>query len=202
MKGELSMEDFKSIVITQNSKKVKIQKNPNNYEMIGNGAQGAVLKLSPERCIKLYKNPTYAKLEEEVLRTAAGSRFFPDIYESGSNYIVMEYLNGPSLEKFLKKGEMTENIAREIVMILKEMEELGFKRIDCMLRHVFIDNQENLKVIDHVNAFKKDRPFPKKLFIGLKKLGLIEQFTKQVKEFDPEMYLKWKQSKSFSKYFR
>jgi predicted Ser/Thr protein kinase len=196
------LEEFKSIIITQNSRKVSIKENPNNYEIIGNGAQGVVLKLSPDRCVKLYTNSTYTKLEEKVLRTTSESRFFPKIYESGENYIVMEYLNGPSLAEFLKNKKLSEYIANEILLILKEMEKLGFSRIDCMLRHTFIDAQGNLKIIDHVNAFEKIRPFPKKLFGGLNKLGVLDKFINYVKNIDREMYLKWKKSKTLGKYFK
>lgn len=196
------MEDFKSIIITQNSKKVSIKENPNNYEVIGNGEQGVVLKLSPDRCVKLYTNSTYTNLEEKVLRATSESRFFPKIYESGENYIVMEYLNGPSLEGFLKNEELSEHIANEILLILKEMEKLGFSRIDCILRHIFIDAEGNLKVIDHVNAFVKNRPFPKKLFWDLNRLGALDKFINYIKNIDEEMYLKWKKSKTLSKYFK
>lgn len=196
------MEDFKSIIITQNSKKVSIKENPNNYEVIGNGEQGVVLKLSPDRCVKLYTNSTYTNLEEKVLRATSESRFFPKIYESRENYIVMEYLNGPSLEGFLKNEELSEHIANEILLILKEMEKLGFSRIDCILRHIFIDDEGNLKVIDHVNAFVKNRPFPKKLFWDLNRLGALDKFINYIKNIDEEMYLKWKKSKTLSKYFK
>jgi predicted Ser/Thr protein kinase len=196
------MEDFKSIIITQNSKKVSIKENPNNYEVIGNGAQGVVLKLSPDRCVKLYTNSTYTNLEEKVLRATSESRFFPKTYESGKNYIVMEYLKGPSLEGFLKNEELSEHIANEILLILKEMEKLGFSRIDCILRHIFIDAEGNLKVIDHVNAFVKTRPFPKKLFGELNRLGALDKFINYIKNIDEEMYLKWKKSKTLSKYFK
>jgi predicted Ser/Thr protein kinase len=196
------MEDFQSIVNSQDSKFENIIDNLKNYEVLGKGAQGAVFKLSPDRCVKLYKNSTYARLEEKVLRAAAESRFFPIIYESGQNYIVMEYFGGPSLGKFLKNGELTEHIVNEILQILKEMENLSFSRIDCMLRHIFIDAEGNLKVIDHVNAYKKSRPFPKKLFQGLNKLGKLDAFIDHVKNIDEEMFLKWKNSKTLSKYFK
>ena len=114
----------------------------------------------------------------------------------------MEYLNGPSLEEFLKNGKLSKHIANEILLILKEMEKLDFLRIDCMLRHIFIDAQGNLKVIDHVNAFEKNRPFPKKLFEGLNKLGVLDKFINYVKNIDKEMYLKWKKSKTLGKYFK
>jgi hypothetical protein len=70
-----------------------------------------------------------------------------------------------------------------------------------MLRHVFIDAQGNLKVIDHVNAFTKSRPFPKKLFQGLDNLGELDKFINYVKNIDEEMYLIWKNSKTLSRYF-
>lgn len=195
------MEDIHSIVVSQNSKKVTIKKNPNNYEVLGRGQQGAVLKLSPERCVKLYTNSTYAAREEEVLRATEKSRFFPKVYETGENYIIMEFLDGPDLHDYIKKNGMTEQIARELVLMLREMEKLGFARIDCMLRHVFVVDQEKLKVIDHVNAYRKSRPFPKKLFKGLSDLGVLKQFLTSVKTLDEDRYEEWKRSKSYSKYF-
>ncbi|MDQ0339020.1 putative Ser/Thr protein kinase [Caldalkalibacillus uzonensis] len=194
------MNDFRLIdVYKPSGGKVKVVKNPTPYELIGQGMQGAVFKLSNKICVKIYPEKKHRIWEEEVLREAQKSPFFPKLYDSGANYIVMEYVEGIPLGDYLKnKRTMPRELTKQIITLHKEMERLKFTDYDIYLRHFIVTNNKTIKVIDHVKSFKRNRPQPERLVKGLSKLGLLRSFSSQVKEIDYKTYTKWK--KTIKKY--
>lgn len=187
------MEDFKSIKVYSGKKTVTVEDNPTSYPMIGKGKQGAVFKISPERCVKIFPDPERCLNESLVLKAAQDANIVPKLFEVGTNYIVMEYINGPSLEQYLKsKGFLPENITKKIVFILKEMKRLKFSRLDARLRHFLMNEKEEMIVIDHANSFIKKDAQPTQLFRDLNELGLLTSFLEQVKQLDPETYMEWR----------
>lgn len=95
------MEDFTSICV-EKGEKVEVVHNPTSYPLIGRGKQGAVFKISSDRCVKIYAKKKNVLNESKVLKAAQESPIVPKLYEVGTNYIVMEYIEGPSLTKYLK----------------------------------------------------------------------------------------------------
>lgn len=192
------MEDFHSIKVTarKNRKpgqtRLKVD-NLTSLELLGQGAQGAVFKLSSDRCIKIYAKPCKAEKERKALEAGAHHAFMPRLYEAGKNYIVMELIQGSDLGHFLHElGEVPKPIVRQVLRILDGMKEMGFTRIDMRLRHILVTKEEKLKVVDHVNAFTANSKIPTKLLLDLKKEKLLKPFLKKVKKIDPTAYKCWK----------
>jgi predicted Ser/Thr protein kinase len=185
------MEDFKSIIVTKGPLGLEIH-NPTNYPLIGNGAQGAVFKLSEDKCVKIYTNPLQASMEQEALNAGSHLPFFPRVYEIGTNYIVMDYFNAPTLKEYLRNCTyIPESITLKLLYILSEMKKANFTMVDAPLRHIFVLENEELKVIDHVNAFKRMHPVPLKLLRDLKMMLLKDSFLAEVERLAPEMFLEW-----------
>lgn len=187
------MNDFDSITVTRNEQKELVIHNPTSYPFIGKGLQGAVFKLSEDSCVKIFLKPEVAKQEKEAMLKGQGLPFMPKLFESGHNYIIMEYIGGPSLRDYLQEhGTITESITRQIVFMKREMKRLGFTNLDiCVIRHIFVDKQQILKTVDHANAYKR-KPIPVRLLNTLSELGLIDLFLQQVKDMDQEFYSEWK----------
>jgi RIO-like serine/threonine protein kinase len=185
------MEDFKSITVNKGIKTLEID-NPTSLPLIGMGAQGAVFKLSEERCVKIYTNTLQAKMELEALQGGQHLTFFPRLFEHGENYIVMEYFNAPTLKEYLRNCTyIPESITKNLLFILNEMKKAQFTMVDAPLRHIFVLENEELKVIDHVNAFKRIHPVPLKLLRDLNIILLKESFISQVKKLEPMTYVIW-----------
>lgn len=185
------MEDFRFINVTKGVKTLEID-NPTNFPLIGMGAQGAVFKLSEERCVKIYSNTLQAKMELEALEAGQHLEFFPRLYEYGENYIVMEYFNAPTLKEYLRNCTIIpESISKKLLYLLSEMRKAQFTMVDAPLRHIFVLENEELKVIDHVNAFKRVHPVPLKLLRDLNIMLLKESFLSQVRNFEPGTYETW-----------
>ncbi|MBY0146237.1 hypothetical protein [Neobacillus niacini] len=187
------MADFRLIKVTKGPKTLLID-NPTNFPLIGMGAQGAVFKLSEERCVKIYSNTLQAQMELEALKAGQHLAFFPRLYDFGENYIVMEYFNAPTLKEYLRNCTyIPESITRKLLYILGEMRKAQFTMVDAPLRHIFVMENEELKVIDHVNAFKRVHPVPLKLLRDLNMMLLKESFLSRVKKMEPATYEMWQQ---------
>ncbi|MDZ5473676.1 hypothetical protein SM124_18320 [Bacillus sp. 31A1R] len=185
------MKDFKKIKVIKGENSFEII-NPTNYPLIGHGAQGAVFKLSEDRCVKIYTNREQAKMEERALKAGQHLSFMPKLYKARSNYIIMEYFNAPTLKEYLKNSMyMPEAIAIKLINILKELKKAGFSMLDAPLRHIFVLENGDLKVIDHVNSFKRQHPAPIKLLRELKLILLKDSFLMHVERLEPKMYKEW-----------
>ncbi|WP_179151884.1 hypothetical protein [Oceanobacillus senegalensis] len=190
-KKKKGFKDIKKITVTKGEKTLLID-NPTNYSFIGMGAQGAVFKLSDDKCVKIYPDPLKAKMEQEALKAGKNLDFFPKIYDMGENYIVMEYFDGPNLKEYLKNSTyLPESITKKLLHILKELKNEKFTMIDAPLRHIFVQENEELKVIDHVNSFKRQHPVPLKLLRDLNIILLKDMFLEQVAKLEPKISKEW-----------
>jgi RIO-like serine/threonine protein kinase len=184
------MSEFQSIIVTKGENGLEID-NPTTYPLIGKGSQGAVFKLSEDKCLKIYADPLQAKMEIAALLAGRRLKCMPELYETGSNYVVMEYFNGPTLKEYLLGSMfMPEDITKKLLYLLKELKKARFTMVDAPLRHIFVVNNQ-LKVVDHVNAFKRNHPVPIKLIRDLKLLLLKDSFFMQVQKLEPETYRIW-----------
>ncbi|MCM3674226.1 AarF/UbiB family protein [Peribacillus simplex] len=189
------MDDFKAIrVIREGDNNIEVVDNPTSYPLIGTGKHGAVFKISSDQCVKIYTKPKNVLRESEALKTAQDSPIVPKIYEVGDNYIIMEYIEGPTLKEYLEaKGHITQDITQKILSLIQEMKRLNFVRVDPKLKQVIVTREEELRVIDHVFSYsKKKADIPVGLLKGLSILGLLSTFLVQVKLIDPQSHGEWK----------
>lgn len=166
--------------------------NSKDYRFIGEGKQGRVFLLSPHCCIKVYGKRRHAERERKAYEAAKGSPIIPMLHEYGPNYIIIDYVEGPTLGEYLKKkGYISESMTKRILSLLKEQERLGFTRIDAAVRHIFITNEKELKMIDLTNCYQHTSSAPRMLLKSLKNMGFLHTFLEHVKQLDPTLYSKW-----------
>jgi RIO-like serine/threonine protein kinase len=193
------VDDFHKITIEKTKKGLKV-KNPTHYELIGKGVQGAVFRLSDDRCIKMYAKERHCLRESEALKAGQDSSIVPKVFEVGANYIVMEYIKGQPLKDYLRSlRSIPEPITKQLVFIFKEMKRIGFTRIDASIRHLILTDYGGIKVVDHVNSLETQNSWPFKFFYHLAKLKLLDTFLNQLKEIDSELYWEWKKLMQKSK---
>ena len=97
------LKDYKKISVKRMKDKNLIIKNHTPYPLIGAGTQGAVFKISDDRCIKIFAKPAQAALEYNTYKSAQDSPIMPKLFEVGKNYIVIEYIKGATLLDYLMK---------------------------------------------------------------------------------------------------
>ena len=171
-----------------------------SFPLIGKGVDGNVYKLTPQCCIKLYNRTKDAEAETEAYRRAQESSIIPKLYHSGSTHIIIEFIEGISLDRYLpREGYVSYSMAGKILFLLNETRRLGFSRQDAALRHMILDKQDNLKLIDLVHSYVYNEPKPVRLFNDLKVFRLLDSFLEQVKAQDLATYRDWK--KTLSKIF-
>ena len=196
------MNDFTLIKVERvetNGKKDLIIDNPTTLKIIGKGSQGAVFQISDDRCVKIYVNPNAAIKEGKALEAAKDLNIVPQLFEVGPNYVVMEYLKGQNLKDYLKQTKrLPETVTKQIIMIRKELKRVGFTRIKTSIGHFIVTSGNVLKAIDHSDGLTMNDPYNPKMFLDLKKLGLLNTFLEQAKEIDPESYEDWQNNIDFN----
>jgi predicted Ser/Thr protein kinase len=161
------------------------------HNLIGHGRQGAVYRVDEEKCVKIYPKQSHFLKEREVLLSSQHLSFIPKVYETGPNYILMEYLQGPDLNTFLKKqSKLQEEVTINLIKMLESMKDSGFTKIDAPLRHIFITGQ-GFKLIDHVYSFSKKQKRPLELFRNMHERNFLDSFLEQVKAINPKLYAEW-----------
>ena len=184
--------DFRNIIVLSggSGNGVKVD-SAITQTLIGKGHQGAVYRVSEDTCVKLYGKTEHANQEKKVLLSSQDLSFIPKVFETGPNYILMEYLLGPDLNTFLKKQSvLSEDITKRLLYILKTMEKSGFKQIDAPLRHIII-TRNGFKLVDHVYSFSREQKRPLELFKDLRERNFLDSFLEQVKAIDPDTHAEW-----------
>lgn len=175
-----------------NKKRVS-RRDVEEYKLIGDGKDGEVYQLTYDKCVKIFFQEETQKKELKALIIGQSSPIIPRLYEYGENYIVMEYIHGISLARHLKREKyITEELTKKILIMLDELKKIGFTRWDTEVRHILINEEGQLKVIDHKRAFTSNNKAPTKLLEGLQKIGLSKDFLYNVKKIQPSVYGKWK----------
>ena len=184
------MENFN--VLNYEKFKVLRRMDLSDYKLIGEGGDGAVYQLSEEVCVKLFHKEKTHKLELEALQLGQSSSVIPRLYGYGSNYIMIEYINGHSLKYYLKKKKiLPEWMAEKILYLLDELKAVGFARHDTEIRHILFNEKEDIKVIDLKRALQIDRTVPTKLLNEIKEAGFLNEILEHVKRLRPALYLEW-----------
>lgn len=186
------MYNFNKILVKSGPSIELIVDNNSEYPLIDKGAHGAVFKISNKKCVKIYADKKDCQLESNAYVIAQRSSIVPRLYEVGENFIIIEYIKGTDLNKYLQmRNRMPMKIARQIVFMIREMERLRFTRRDSALRHIIIDEKNTLKVIDIVYAYTRKDPRPVKLFQELMELGLVKEFMENIKCVDDDLFARW-----------
>ncbi len=164
-----------------------------NLKYLAKGHHGKVFFIDNSRCIKIYKDKKYLKRELTNLKKAERKEgIFPKVYQRGKDYIILEYIDGIDLKKYLKSNPLTVSISRQLVDLIRNFKVIGYKRLDTSLTNVIITPNEILRPIDPTSLMRFRQPYPKIMLKQLKQKGLKKNFLKHVKEIDQKLYKNWK----------
>lgn len=187
------------------NKKNRLVSYDNSLILIGTGRSAFVFRVkSSTKAVKVFF-PTFthiAKEEAEIYKSLQDIEYFPSIYETGLNYLVMDYIDGHTLFECMTRGRIiTSDHIKEIDYALSLASNLGLNPSDIHLRNILITSSDEIKLIDvaryrqlkncrqwsdlkkaHQQVYS-NRFFPKKVpssflnaIASLYKKGLIPQF--------------------------
>ena len=140
------MEDFKSITVTKGQKALEID-NPTTYPLIGQGAQGAVFKLSEDQCVKIYIRPCTSKNgKRKPFKQGSIYPFAHDYMNKDITMNVMEYFNAPTLKEYLRNCTyIPESIAKKLLSILEEIKKQNSRWLMPLYGIFLLLKMKNLK---------------------------------------------------------
>nr|WP_132748604.1 protein kinase family protein [Scopulibacillus darangshiensis] len=123
-----------------------------SLEIVGEGRSAYVFKVrSTKFAIKVFFPPftELANEEAEIYSILDGNPYFPRLYEAGSNYLVIDFIEGQTLFQCLNKGIEIKN--RNILGVdhaLSMAEDLGLNPSDIHLRNIILTSEGEIKLID------------------------------------------------------
>jgi predicted Ser/Thr protein kinase len=164
MKGEITLKSFSelahSVKFSIKGSRVLLNEKDPTLEFIGAGRSAFVFRIgTTDKVIKVFF-PQFTKVaqeEAEIYRVLMGTPFYPTLYESGENYLILDFIEGHTLFNCLEKGIpiKRENIV-EIDHALRLAKNKGLNPSDVHLRNIFITPAGTIKMID-VARFRQEK---------------------------------------------
>lgn len=134
------------------NKKNRLDRSDASLTVIGKGRSAIVFKLHESDLAMKVFFPEFehiAKTEAEIYEQLQDVHYFPTVYESGKNYVVMNHIEGLTLFECLKQGRsVTPRHIEEIDRALALASEKGLNPSDIHLRNIFITPGDEIKLID------------------------------------------------------
>lgn len=134
------------------TKKNRLIRFDDSLKLIGTGRSAFVFRIkSSSKAIKVFfpEFTFIAKEEAEIYKALQDISYFPTIYETGQNYIVMDYIQGRTLFECINHGiPITSSHISEIDAALSLALNKGLNPSDIHLRNIFITPNDEIKLID------------------------------------------------------
>jgi serine/threonine protein kinase len=152
----INMKSFselaRSVKFSNKGSKVLLNDKDPSLAFIGAGRSAFVFKINQtDKVLKVFF-PAFeviAKEEAEIYRLLSGTSYYPNLYESGHNYLVIDYIEGHTLFNCLEKGiPITKENIFEIDLALKVAQGKGLNPSDVHLRNIFLTPEGRIKMID------------------------------------------------------
>lgn len=163
-----------------------------SLKFIGQGTQGKVYFLPPNKVIKIFHSMHSCKDQLYILQCAKNSRFFPKVYYHDDFSIVMDFVPGVNLREYLKENKLSKELAFELVELICEFERLGFTRLDMRAPHIFVQADESVIAIDPRKSFQIVQKYPVSMLKTLKKNGALDEFFRLIKYRYNDKYSEWR----------
>jgi len=160
-------------------------------KLLGTGDEGSVY-LTPEGfALKIFSKEKNAKAETEILEKAKDSRFFPNVIFLADNMMLREYVAGENLHEFINNNGLSYNLSMELIELIEDFKRLQFTRINIRNAHIFVNENEEIQIIDPRKTYSKNTPYPMDIISILVKSNLFDDFLKNLIDYKPELLQYW-----------
>ncbi|ALC92462.1 serine/threonine protein kinase [Bacillus sp. FJAT-18017] len=148
----LYQELAQSVTYKKRGMKIAILNQDENLTFVGAGRSACVFRVGKtDKVLKVYY-PSFVHIaneEAEIYRLLEGLEYFPKLYETGTNYIVIDYIAGVTLFECLIKGiHIKEEKITGIDYALSQARQRGLNPSDIHLKNIFITFSGKIKIID------------------------------------------------------
>ncbi|AIF43033.1 serine/threonine protein kinase [Virgibacillus sp. SK37] len=98
-----------------------------------------------------------AKIETDIYRQLKGVPSYPNLYEAGQNYLVIDYIDGTTLFDCLIEGiSIKEETIYQVENALQSAKERGLNPSDIHLKNIILTPEGSIKLID-VARFQQEK---------------------------------------------
>lgn len=150
----------RSVAFKMKRSKVTLANMDPTLEPIGQGRSAYAFRIrNTDKVLKVFFPPFHdiAKEEAEIYRQLSGSHFYPVLYESGENYIVIDYIDGKTLYDCLVDGHpILPSYLDEVDQALDIARKKGLNPSDIHLRNIIMTTDGHIKLID-VARFRQNK---------------------------------------------
>jgi predicted Ser/Thr protein kinase len=160
-------------------------------KFLGKGYEGRVYLTPQMEALKIFKDKRKCKDEYDLLKKVEGSKFFPKALQINENYMLREYVPGTPLENYIKKNGLSRKLSLSLINLIEEFERLGFTRLDITARHIYVQSDEDVRVIDPRKCYIKEVPFPELMLSDLERIHHLDNFLKILVQERPNLAVKW-----------
>lgn len=117
----------------------------------------------------------------KILDLECVPKYIEEFNENGTNYIVMEYIEGIDLKEWSRQNKTETKkkfeILEKIAMSLEEIHEKGIIHRDIKPSNILIDNKNRVYLIDFGSSICKEKEEEKEIFIS-EGYSAIEMYSK------------------------
>jgi len=161
--------------------------NVKDLVFLGKGVEGRVFLTPDGNVLKAYSHGSLCKREYKVLKRVEGKKYFPKIIECKGQFMLREYVKGTPIREYIQENGLSRKLSLNLIEFAEELEKLQI-RLDGLSKHVFIQEDESIKVVD---PRRKKIYMYKSLLLTLKKLEVLEDFLKILEEERPDLASSW-----------
>lgn len=141
-----------SVRITSKKKKPRLLEYNSSLTLIGKGRSAYVFRIrDTNKAMKVFF-PYYAhiaKEEAEIYKRLQHISYYPTLYETGVNYLVIDYIVGSTLFECVTKGiRISDKVVTEIDLALHLARQEGLNPSDIHLRNILLTLDKKVKLID------------------------------------------------------
>ena len=141
-----------SVKFTGKGTKTRLDELDNELELIGKGRSAYVFLIrGTSKVLKVFFPPhePIAREEAEIYSLLQDNEYYPKLYDSGINYLVIDYISGNTMFECLTKGiPITEQHIRAVDEALLYAKDKGLNPSDIHLRNLFVTPDGKIKLID------------------------------------------------------
>ncbi|BAC13241.1 protein kinase family protein [Oceanobacillus iheyensis] len=142
------------------NRQVKVLQHHPDLQIYGTGRSAVVFKVNGEhKVIKIFYPPfeETAIQEKNNYEKLEGSNYYPTIYESGPNYLVMDLIEGKTFFECLAEGILLESdYVHQVEEGLQYAREVGLNPSDIHLHNLIVTKEGSIKIID-VARFSQEK---------------------------------------------
>ncbi|MEQ6377999.1 protein kinase family protein [Bacillaceae bacterium S4-13-56] len=150
----------RSVTFKMKRSKVSLKSTDPELELIGKGRSAYAFRIqNTEKVLKVFFPPFHhiAKEETEIYQQLSGCSYYPVLYESGENYLVIDYIEGKTLYNCLVEGHpIFPFYLDEVDKALQVAREKGLNPSDIHLRNIIVTPAGHIKLID-VARFRQSK---------------------------------------------